>query len=831
MKKLISITFVVSFILISFIVAKFNFPVSRNHPAIDSPETYMFAQRAFPYGDIPLGKRASALQEARKQLTKEKSSPFVSVGPENIGGRITDIEKSNDRLIIATASGGIFVSDDEGQSWTPTFDDEASMAIGDLAVAPSNPDVVYAGTGEANPGGGSETYFGTGIYRSDDAGNSWTPVGLENSYFTGKIMVSPNDENTLYVAAMGKLYGHSGDRGVYKTTDGGQNWQQVLYISDSTGAIDLAINPDNPDEVYAAMWERTRYPNMRNYGGPTSGIYKTTDGGQNWTELQNGLPSNGDDKGRIGIAIAPQNPSTLYAIYADRIGYLQGIYKSTDSGNSWTSLNTAFMDNMYSSYGWWFGHIWVSPENENTLFTGGIELYKSTNAGNSWEFVSGWDTHPDQHAIFFDTANDKIYLGNDGGLFVSSNGGGNWSKFTNLPVTQFYTAYVTGTYFPTYYGGAQDNGTLRSVGDDNWENILGGDGFDVLVNGDKIYAEYQYGALFVSNDGGNSFEDATAGISPSDRINWHMPVVFDPTNPDIMYCGTQKLYRSTNGGISWTPISGDLTDGDSGGNVVFHTITSIAVDPFNPSHIFVGTDDGNVQYTGDLGANWHNVTGTLPKRWVTSLTLAWELPGSLFVSLSGYRYDDQQAHIFRSDDNGETWEDFSQGMPDIPVNDIEILPIVVKGNDDVYYYAATDIGIFERPGFDTQWYYTSANSPFIYTDIKHNSDKIAFATYGRSMYAMDLGSGMQTSVMPETDIRLFPNPVTQNLHIDLSNISRQAISIKLFSNEGNELAELFSGNSGEVSGLQMPALPAGVYYIKVTLADSGRYWIKKIIKI
>ena len=830
MKKLITISVFVSLVLAHFIIAKYDFSHSRDRQPINSPETYMFAQRAFPSGDIPLGKRAAALREARANSSRQKSLVMTSVGPENIGGRITDIEKSNDRLIIGAASGGIFVSDDEGLTWVPTFDDQSTPAIGDLAVAPSNPDVVYAGTGEANPGGGSETYFGTGIYRSDDGGSSWTHIGLENSYFIGKIVVSPNDENTLYVAAMGKLYGHSNERGVYKTTDGGQNWQQILFISDSTGAIDLAINPNNPDEVYAAMWERTRYPNMRNYGGPTSGIYKTTDGGQNWTELQNGLPANGDDKGRIGIAISPQNPSTLYAIYADRIGYLQGIYKTTDSGNSWTSLNTAFLDNMYSSYGWWFGHIWVSSENENILFTGGLELYKSTNGGNSWEFSTGWDTHLDQHAMYFDTANDKIYLGNDGGLFVSSNAGNSWTKYNNLPITQFYTATVSGSsYFPTYYGGAQDNGTLRGNGE-NWENILGGDGFDVLINGDKIYAEYQYGALFVSNDGGITFEDATAGISSSDRINWHMPVVFEPYNPEIMYCGTHRVYRSTNGGVSWTPISGDLTDGPNGGNIVFHTITSIAVDPNNPSQIYAGTDDGNIHYTDDLGTNWHNITGTLPKRWVTSLTLSVDNPGTLFVTLSGYRYDDQYAHIFRTSDNGETWEDFSQGMPDIPVNDLLIIPIFVKGETPENFFAATDIGIFNRDEY-TPWNYFSNGLPIVFTDMKYKNDRIAFASYGRSMYYMDVWTGTQNLAMPESDIRVSPNPFEQNINIDLHNIPHQKISITLISSGGNELAKLFFGASKDVSLLQMPSLPAGIYYLKVTLQDSGRYWIKKIIKI
>ncbi len=829
MKKLITISVFVSLVLAHFIIAKYDFPHSRDRQPVNSPETYMFAQRAFPSGDIPLGKRAAALREARANSSRQKSLVMTSVGPENIGGRITDIEKSNDRLIIGTASGGIFVSDDEGLTWVPTFDDQSTPAIGDLAVAPSNPDVVYAGTGEANPGGGSETYFGTGIYRSDDGGSSWTHIGLENSYFTGKIVVSPYDENTLYVAAMGKLYGHSNERGVYKTTDGGQNWQQILFISDSTGAIDLAINPNNPDEVYAAMWERTRYPNMRNYGGPTSGIYKTTDGGQNWTELQNGLPANGDDKGRIGIAISPQNPSTLYAIYADRIGYLQGIYKTTDSGNSWTSLNTSPLENMYSTYGWWFGHIWVSPENENTLFTGGLGLYKSTNGGNFWEFSTGWDTHLDQHAIFFDSGNGKIYLGNDGGLFVSSNAGSSWTKYNNLPITQFYTATLD--YSPlTYYGGAQDNGTLRGNGE-NWENILGGDGFDVLINGDKIYAEYQYGSLFVSNDGGITFEDATAGISSSDRINWHMPVVFEDGFPSTMYCGTQRVYRSTNGGVSWTPISGDLTDGPNGGNIVFHSITTILSDPMNSAVIYVGTDDGNVQYTDDHGTNWHNITGTLPKRWVTSLSKS--LYGDIYVTLSGYRYDDQCAHIFRTADNGETWEDFSQGMPDIPVNDFIIVPFVYKGDYiEEDYFAATDIGIFHRNNtLDTVWEYISGELPFVFTDIQRGSKKIAFASYGRSMYSMDFGTGTQNLAMPEPDIRFFPNPFVQNIHIDLHNIPHQKISITLISSGGNELAKLFSGDSKDISLLQMPSLPAGIYYLKVTLQDSGRYWIKKIIKI
>ncbi len=836
MKKVFSYGFFTILIVLSLIISNIDFNLLNIHSYIplETPESHTYMQRAYPGAYIPEYSYFKALDFAKEKRKKSgsKDEDWVLAGPQNIGGRITDIEIANEKIYIAAASGGIFVSDNEGLSWTAIFDNETTLAIGDIAIAPSNPDVIYAGTGEANPGGGSETYFGNGIYRSNDGGINWNHIGLDHSFFIGKILVHPSDENTLYVAAMGKLYGTNPDRGVYKTTDGGQSWEQILYVSDSTGAIDLVMNPNNPQELYAAMWQRVRHPNIRNYGGQTSGIYKTTDSGQTWEELSNGLPANPDDKGRIGLAISQQNPATLFAIYADRIGYLKGIYKSSDNGSSWTSLDTYYINDMYSSYGWWFGHIWVSPENQNLLFTGGLPLYKSTNGGNSWIQSTGWNTHVDQHAMYFDTENNKIYLGNDGGLFVSTDNGNSWTKFNNLPITQFYTCHNSGLYEPMFYGGAQDNGTLKGNSND-WEAIYGGDGFVVLTrpdNPDVIYAEYQYGNLVKSTNGGLSFEDATYGIGYTDRKNWEMPVVFDPNNPDIMYCGTQKLYRSTDGADSWTAISEDLTDGEGAGNLVFHTITSIAVSPFDPNLIFVGTDDGNLHYTDNLGTSWNDISEGLPKRWVTSIINDIESENMIYVSLSGYRYDDNTAHIFKSADNGNTWTDFSEGMPDIPVNDLLMLPIPLKG--DGAFFAATDIGIFQKNGASSPWTYSESNLPVVVNDLYFFNEKVSIATFGRSMYYFPyLLSNTNSNAIDPLALNIFPNPVRQNLHIKLNYLKPQRIVAQLLDINGKILQNLYTGMSENIPVLNLSPTKAGTYFIKIRLPDTGRYIIRKIVKI
>jgi len=391
----------------------------------------------------------------------------------------------------------------------------------------------------------------------------------------------------------------------------------------STGAIDVAIHPTNPDTIYAAMWERIRRPNRRSYGGSTCGIYRSYDGGENWTELTNGLPVLSHEKGRIGIDISVSDPNILYAIYADKTGYFNGVYKSYDHGDTWTQTNDASLSNSYSSFGWWFGRLKVDPVDPDNVFVIGLDIYRTQNGGNSWTNQSGANVHVDQHAVYIHPLNNSfVLLGNDGGLYSSVNGGSSWSWNTTLPITQFYTCEIDYQLPQRLYGGTQDNGTNRTTTGElnDWQRIYGGDGFYVLVdpsNNDYVYAEYQYGGLGRSTNGGAYFTSATSGISGSDRFNWMCPVVFDPTNTQTLYFGTNKLYRSTNRAVSWQVISNDLTDGAGTGNLAYNTLTTISISSLNPEIIYTGSDDGNVHVSINAGFSFENISNGLPKRWIT----------------------------------------------------------------------------------------------------------------------------------------------------------------------------------------------------------------------
>ncbi len=737
------------------------------------PNDWFFMQRAFPSGQINQEAYLHAVKVTRALTSyQDNESLWTFGGPVNSGGRLSDVEyhPGKETILAGAASGGIFEVSPDGTAWETIFDDALSLSIGDIALAPSNPDIIYVGTGEANAGGGSQTYDGVGVYRSDDGGDTWAHVGLEESRNIGRIVVHPDDPDIAWVAAMGNLFADNPDRGIYRTTDGGTSWEQVLFVSDSTGGIDLVIDPATPEVLYASMWERIRRPDRRRYGGPTCGIYKTADGGDSWSELTSGLPSPAGSVGRIGIDIAASDPNVLYAIYADEIGYFKGVYKTGDGGASWTQTNDGQLSNSFQSYGWWFGRIEVDPTDPDVAFVIGFDLYKTTNGGLSWSNISS-DVHVDQHGLFIHPENNNtLFLANDGGLYISADGGAGWEFLDILPITQFYTCEIDEQYPERLYGGTQDNGTNRTLtgATDDWEHIYGGDGFHVLVdpvNNNFVYAEYQYGGLGRSTNGGLSFSNATNGISNSDRKNWNTPVVFDPADPAVMYYGSNRIYRSVNHASSWTAISGDLTDGP-GVNLTYGTVTTIAVSPVNQEIIYAGTDDGNVWVTDDGGAAWDQIGEGLPQRWVTRMAADPQVEDRVFITFSGYRWDEYLPHVFMSDNRGQDWMDLSADLPEIPLNDIIIDP----ENNNILY-VASDAGVFVSKDLGFSWQVMGTNLPLVPVndlDLHNGTRKLVAATFGRSMYYYDLYQDTVTTMIPIpgegiTGIHLsvVPNPVSR----------------------------------------------------------------------
>ncbi|MEJ2103225.1 MAG: T9SS type A sorting domain-containing protein [Ignavibacteriaceae bacterium] len=815
MKNLLYRTTLFVISLITGIIFFYNHPISERSPLNklsenEFPSDWFYMQRAYPIGQVPLEKYYEAIEQTKqlKALSKSSSTnPWVLLGPTNIGGRVSDIEMSPtsfDTIYAGIASGGVFKSVDGGLNWFPIFDETYTMSIGDLVVDPTNPNIIYVGTGEVNGGGGSVTYGGNGVYKSTDGGNTWNHLGLEATEYISRIIVDPLNPQIVFLGAMGKLFGKNIERGLYRSTDGGATWENKLFISDSTGCIDIAINPLQPDTIFAAMWERIRRPDQRSYGGPTCGLYRSTDGGETWIELINGLPNNSPNIGRIGISICSSSPNIIYAIYADDIGYFDGVYKSTNNGDSWTRTNDGSLGSLFSSYGWWFGNIRVDPSNPNNVFVMGLDVYKTTTGGSSWFYSSG-SMHVDQHGMYIHSANPNfIVSGNDGGVYKSTNAGSSWTFITSMPITQFYTCDVDYQIPNRYYGGTQDNGTNRTLSgtQNSWQQIYGGDGFYVLVdpsNNNYVYAEYQYGGFGRSTDGGNNFNYGLNGVSGSDRFNWSTPFIIDPSNPAKLYLGSNRLYRSTNRAVSWTPISPDLTNGQPSGNQVYGTITTIASAPSDTNVVYVGTDDGNVWVTLDGGANWTNISNPLPVRWVTRVTVDPNNAMTAYDTLSGYRYDEYLPHVFRTTDAGTTWQTISSNLPDAPINDI-----IVDPDSTLRLYIATDVGVFVSDSLGNNWNYLGENLPNSpVTDlVLHNPTRtLIAASFGRSMYSIDLTSitSVKNEIESVRDFVLYqnyPNPfnpttkIKFTVPVTLSDIEGSIVTLKVYDILGNEIATL-----------------------------------------
>lgn len=806
----------------------------KEPPQPEKPNDWFYRQRAFPHGEINYEAYREAFDRSQQMKQQAKSrglrNEWQLVGPTNRGGRISAIamhSQDMQTIYAGAASGGIFKSTNQGQTWEPVFDDAANLSIGDVDIAPSNPDILYVGTGESNAGGGSLTYDGIGVYKSVDAGESWQFAGLENSGSVGRVAIHPANSQTVFVAAMGRLFSNNAERGIYRTVNGGDTWEKVLYVSDSTGGIDVVIHPENPDTVYAAMWERIRRPERRSYGGPTSGIYRSVDGGDTWEELTEGLPSAAAHKGRIGIDISASEPNILYAIYADKVGYFQGIYKTADNGDSWFDTNDASLSGMYSSYGWWFGRIHVDPTNPEIIYPMGLDLHKSSSGGNGYSNISSYNVHVDQHDLYVHPQDpDFVVLGNDGGIYLSENAGDDWSHVGSLPITQFYTCEVdfSGSQ-ERYYGGAQDLGTNRTLTGEpgDWENIYGGDGFYVRVdpeNNDYVYAEYQYGNFARSTNGGNTFYPATSGIGYGDRMNWMTPYVLNPLNPSSIYLGTNKMYKSTNRAGYWNEISGDLTGGPGSGNLTYGTITTVAVSAADTNTLWVGTDDSHVWVSQNNGDSWENISAGIPERWVTRVAAHPADAATGYVCLSGYRYDSYQPHVFKTTNYGQDWQDISGDLPEAPVNDIIIDPEMAQR-----LYIATDFGMFYSDNDGENWYSFGPNLPnvpIVDLTLHNNSRTLVAATYGRSMYTYDLSfitHADQDNSNEFAGVKMYPNPFSSRVTIDVNQYEGKHVKIKVFDIHGKLVSELFRGEIRSTEGAIYwnpdEKVPSGVYVLQV----------------
>lgn len=610
--------------------------------------------------------------------------PARAIGPAVMSGRIAAIDAvAGERLTIwvGAAGGGVWKSKDGGITFASVFD-EHTQSIGAIAIDPSNPETVWVGTGESWTR--NSVSIGDGVYRTTDGGRSWEHLGLEDSERIAAIAVHPTSPDTVYVCATGHLWNAGGERGVYRTEDGGQTWEPVLSVDENTGCSSLSIDPQEPRHLYAGMWQFRRYPWAFESGGPGSGLYRSTDGGDTWEEMTGGLPEG--EKGRIAVAVAPSRPSTVYAmVEAEETA----IYRSDDLGLNWDRLNASYTVVMRPFY---FSLLVVDPANHRRVYKPGYTLSVSEDGGASFSSpftaLSGGAVHSDHHALWVNPEDpEQLILGTDGGVYISEDRGGHWRIVRSLPVSQFYHVRADMRFPYDVYGGLQDNGSWMgpsrsAVGIRNrdWDNIGYGDGFNAFpdpMEDDYIYSEYQGGNILRYHRGTGEVKELRPYPGPGEpelRFNWNTPFMASATTPGTLYLGAQYLFRSRDHGDSWERISPDLTTNDpekqkqeeSGGLTIDNssaenhtTIYTVGESPVDPDVLWVGTDDGNLQVSRDGGGEWSNVVGNVPDLpaniWVAHVEPSPHDAGTAFVTFDGHRTGDMAVHVYRTTDYGESW--------------------------------------------------------------------------------------------------------------------------------------------------------------------------------
>ncbi len=719
-------------------------------------------------------KKAASRQTAQKtpaqtvSLDQFKDWKPRNIGPAGMSGRITAIDALIDdpnTIYLGSASGGVWKTTNGGHEWKPVFDDQPILNIGSVAIQQSNPNIVWVGTGEGNPR--NSINIGEGIYKTIDGGKTWNRMGLEKTRNIHRVLIDPNNPSTVYAGVIGNPYDFHKDRGVFKTTDGGQTWDKILYTNDSSGIGDMIMDPSNPNKIFAAMWQHYRTPWSFMSGGSGSGLYMTLDGGKNWKKLgkENGLPEG--DYGRIGLAIARNNPNVVYALVE---ATKNGLYRSDDGGYSWKLVNSD--PKWVTNRPFYFQEIAVDPLNENRVWLIYQMIAKSEDGGKDFEVVIPYNgIHPDHHAFWIHPKDNKFIIdGNDGGIGITRDMGKNWVFDEKLPVGQFYHINVDNEQPYNVMGGMQDNGSWRgpaytwmSAGIKNyyWENLWGGDGFDVMPDAEDanwVYAMSQQGNVGRYNvKTGESWyiRPANPNLETVLRFNWNAGMAQDPFDKKTIYFGSQYLHKSTDKGITWETISGDLSTNDSSkidqnkngglslditGAENHCTILTIAPSAKQQGVIWVGTDDGNVQLTKDGGKTWTNFRNRIPGMkagaWIQQIQASRHNAGEALVVVNDYRRGDFTPYIFRTTDFGNTWSRLVDEKKVVGY----ALSVIQDPTEPNLIFVGTEQGLWVslNNGADFQQWKNGYPSVSTYDmTIQEREADLVIATFGRSIWVLD----------------------------------------------------------------------------------------------
>ncbi|MDD8024986.1 MAG: hypothetical protein PHI34_00625 [Acidobacteriota bacterium] len=705
---------------------------------------------------------------------------YRPIGPSSPGGRYVSFAvplQQPGTFYVAAGSGGLWKTVNHGETFEPVFDQEKSYSIGAVAVAPSDPNVLYLGTGEANCS--RSTYWGDGVYKSVDAGKTWTNVGLPESQHIPRIVVHPADPNIAYVAALGHLYSENPERGLFKTTDGGKTWAKVLFLDNRTGAVDVVLDPKNPDTIYAAMYDKLRLPWTYMVGGPGSGIHKSTDGGKTWAKLAGGLPVG--MLGRIGLAVYPKNPSILYAVVENAnkpgmapearwqeillgkssAGMIDGeLYRSEDAGATWRKVSPEKMA-ISANPAYYYGDIIIDPNDDKHVLALSVAVQESRDGGKSWGPT--WRFGGDNHALWIDPADSNhMLLGYDHGLGVTFDGGKAWHRPDHMAVGQFYAVDYDMSYPYRVAGGMQDNGSMigpssnkngAAIDYEDWITVGGGDGmynvFDRKTNR-YLYTESQFGPLARLDLKTGESKDIAYRGGAMKRFNWNAPALVSYFNSDVIYHCGNIVVKSVNRGETWTEISPDLTTNDpakmpngTGGdaNIQYCTIVAFTESTLQPGLLWAGTDDGLVWVTQDDGQNWVKVSDKIagnPGYWVSRVEASSSDPGTAYVAYTGYRNDDFRPFLYKTTDYGQTWISLAGNLPNEPINVIREDP-----KNPLLLFAGTDFAVWTSLDGGKAWIRLQANMPTVAVhDLKIHprENDLIVATHGRSIWIADISA-------------------------------------------------------------------------------------------
>ncbi|MCO6463178.1 MAG: T9SS type A sorting domain-containing protein [Saprospiraceae bacterium] len=810
------------------------------------PSEDFFLMKQYPFYQADINEYEQALQQLRhfdQNQSLRNSGEWIVQGPGNLGARANCIAVSpfdTQKILVGFSEGGLFLTDDGGESWSPVFDDKNSLSVGAVAFDPVADGVAYVGTGDPNISG--FPFIGDGLYKSIDGGKTWQYSGLRETRTISKIRIAPDNNNVIYVSAMGLPFQPDRHRGVFKSTDGGATWQQVLFIDEQTGVADLVVHPLNGDILYATTWTRIRNHYQSIVGGETCRIYKSTDGGQTWKILTQGLPS--DSSSRIGIDISASNPNVLYACYADHKDLnLKGIFKSTDGGETWTDLKVdqskGLARGVYGGFGWYFGKIRINPNDPNDVFLLAVDLHRSRDGGQTWQLAASewWNdvVHADKHDLVFSYGN--MYLTTDGGAYRADINNENWEDIEDIPATQFYRIAFNPNKPDWYYGGAQDNGTSGGHADiiNEWEKLAGGDGFQPVfhpTNPNIYYFETQGGSIYVTATGGQQIDRATEGIEGTDPRNWDTPLIMSHSDPDVLYTGTNRIYRNTTGAdVLWTAISPVLTDDKS--DFLDHTVTTIDESPLNKNHLMAGTSDGHVWVSSDQGKNWTNVTEGLPSRYVSSVAFSPVRDSTIYVSFTGYKSNDNTPYIFQSDDLGVHWISKQGDMPPVAINNILVLDGDAISQNGVIFIA-TDAGVYYTRNDGKNWLRLGNNMPYVTVyDVGFNPafNQIVAGTFGRSIQSFDLSqinypSTTQVSDVTGLDFSVYPTLISDDQRVTILCQQCKNQQFVLYDINGKVLQ--LNINITDRGSFLVSQLESGIYFIRPVSKNAKAIKLVKI---